>query len=162
MGRFHVGIRDNQNPNAGGALDVIDCTALFIEQERRDIHRHHGSDLAGALLSSFLLQQPEYGQCQGFGVTNCALAGTARADYGTDFSQTGAQSLSGHLQQPESGDAAYLNPGTVDFQCIPYAIFHCPLVLVGAHVNEVNDHQTTHVPKSQLSGNLVSGFQIGL
>src|SRR5690606_1488190 len=78
------------------------------------------------------------------------------------LTQGWTQTLARHLQQAEAGDPAYLNPGAVGFQAFADTLFHCPLVLGRGHVDEVDDDQATDITQTQLAGNFLGGFEVGL
>src|SRR5690606_24768612 len=59
-------------------------------------------------------------------------------------------------------DPAYLNPGAVGFQAFADTLFHGTLVLGRGHVDEVDDDQAADVAQTQLAGNFLGGFEVGL
>ncbi len=53
-------------------------------------------------------------------------------------------------------------PRTVKFHGIPQAFFDFALVLAGQHVDKVDHHQAAQVAQTQLTGNFVRRFEIGV
>ncbi len=162
VGRFQVGVGDDQHADLVVGLDLAQYLALLVEQEGAHGDRHLGLDLAGALLHHLLLDQAEDAQGQGFHVADMAQAVTARADDAGGLAEAGAQPLAGQLQQAEAGDAAQLDARAVRLQGFAHAVFHLALVARRAHVDEVHHDQAADVAQTQLAGDLVRRLQVGL
>src|SRR5690606_24047988 len=158
----HVRGRQNQQANLGARVDLGQYIPLLVEQEGADGNRYVGTHFGGAILQRLFLDQTQYRQGQRFNVTDGAPAITARADDAAGLAQRRAQTLTGHLQQTETGNAAYLHPGAVGFQTFADTLFHGTLVLGGRHVDEVDDDQAADVTQAQLTGDFLGGFEVGL
>ena len=91
-----------------------------------------------------------------------AGTGTARAGDVRGFSQGWTQTLARQLQQAKPADFAGLNAGTVVMQGVTQTVFDFALIPGTFHVDEVDDDQTTEVAQTQLAGDFVSCFQVGL
>src|SRR5690606_16294369 len=162
MRGIHVRGRQNQQANLGARFDLGQYIPLLVEQEGADGNRYVGTHFGGAILQRLFLDQTQYRQGQRFNVTDGAPAITARADDAAGLAQRRAQTLTGHLQQTETGNAAYLHPGAVGFQTFADTLFHGTLVLGGRHVDEVDDDQAADVTQAQLTGDFLGGFEVGL
>ncbi len=147
---------------AGALLDLIHVAALLVQEVSGDVERYQGANHRTALFQRFFLHDPEDGQRQGTGVADASLAAAARAHLGGELLERRAQALAGHLQQPEPGNAAHLDPGPVGIQGFPHLGLHGALVLGAGHVDEVDDDEPTHVPQPELAGNLLGRFQVGV
>src|SRR5690606_17199155 len=101
-------------------------------------------------------------QGQVLDVADSAAAVTARADDAARLTQGGTQTLARHLQQAEAGDPVYLNACAVGCQAFTDTPFHGTLVLVLGQVYEVDDDQATDITQTQLAGNFLGGFEVGL
>ncbi len=74
----------------------------------------------------------------------------------------GTQTLTRHLQQTETGDPAELDAGSVLMHGLTQTVFHFALMANRRHIDEVDNNQTTQVTQTQLTGNLIGRFQVGL
>ena len=159
---IQVGVRQDVDAGAGTQLDLGDGVALLVEQEGGNLEGHAGADFGGAVLEGFFLDQAQDGQRQGFHVADDALAVATRADDAAGFAQRRTQALTGHFQQAEARDAADLHTGAVGFQGFANLVFHGALVLRRGHVDEVDDDQAADVAQTQLAGDFLGRFQVGL
>src|SRR5690554_899343 len=158
----HVRVRQHQDADFGAGLHLGQGFALLVEQEGSNGYGNVGADLGGTILQCLFFDQTQYRQGQGLDVADGAAAVTARADNTAGLTQGGTQTLARHLQQAEAGDPAYLNPGAVGFQAFADTLFHGTLVLGRGHVDEVDDDQAADVAQTQLAGNFLGGFEVGL
>src|SRR5690606_21599042 len=158
----HVRVRQYQDTDFGAGLHLGQGFALLVEQEGGNGHGNVRANFGGPILQRFLFDQAQYRQGQGLNVADGAAAVTARADNSAGLAQGRTQALARHLQQAEAGDPAYLNPGAVGFQAFTDTLFHGTLVLGRGHVDEVDDDQTADVTQTQLAGNFLGGFEVGL
>ena len=162
MGRLHHRVGQHHHAHLGELLDFRDRGPLLVQQVSRNGNRHHRAHFGGAILDGFFLQQAQDGERQGLGVPDRSLAAAAGADNRAGLAERGAQPLAGHLEKPEAGDAAQLDPCPVHIQRIAHAVLDGPLVACGHHVDEVDDDESADVPQAQLPGNFVGGFEVGL
>ena len=136
--------------------------ALFVEQEGGHVHRQLHGDPLGVLLHGLFFQQAQDGQPHGLHAADDADAMAARADDLGGLLNGGTQPLAGHFQQAEAGDAADLYPGAVGLDRFAQGVFHLALVLVGVHVDEVDDDQPAQIAQAQLTGDFSGRFHVGV
>ena len=67
-----------------------------------------------------------------------------------------------HFEQTKARQAADLDARAIHLHGIAQALFDIALVLGGLHVDEVDDHQSTDVTDTQLPGDFVGRFQVGV
>ena len=91
-----------------------------------------------------------------------ATAGTLLAGLREDLKQTGAQTLTGHLNQTQRSHLSHLVLGTVTAQALNQATQNQVTVRLKHHVNEVNDDNAADITQTQLTDNLLSRFQVVL
>ncbi len=91
-----------------------------------------------------------------------AHAAAARAIDARRLADRRTQALTGQLEQAEARDAADLDAGTILLHGIAQAIFDRALILLRLHVDEVDDDQTAQVAQSQLTGDFVRRFEVGV
>ena len=159
---FHLRIGDDHQRHIVALLDFAQGAALFVEQEVGDLVRCLHQHLAGVVLHRLFFQQAQDRQRKGFDRAHAAMAFAARADDLTGLAQARTQPLTAHFQQAETRNAADLHPRAVIFERLGEAVFHFALVLVGAHVDEVDHHQTAQVAQAHLAGHFLGGFEVGV
>ncbi|CDF96756.1 hypothetical protein BN844_2337 [Pseudomonas sp. SHC52] len=160
--RLEVIVRQDHDACAGAQFDLGDRVAFFVEQERRHRNRHLGADFSGAVFQGFFFDQAQDRQGQRLDVTDDAGAVAAWADDAAAFAQGRTQALTGHFQQAEARDATDLYTGAVGFQALTDLFFHGALVLGRGHVDEVDDDQAADVAQTQLTGDFLGRFKVGL
>ncbi len=160
--RFELIVRQNDDTRTSAQFDLGDRVALLVEQERGDRDRHLSTYFCSTVFKGFFFDQAQDGQRQRFDVTDDAGAVAARADDAAAFTQRWAQALTGHFQQTEARDATDLNTGTVGFEAFADFFFHGALVLGRRHVDEVDHDQAADVTQTQLTGDFLSRFKVGL
>jgi hypothetical protein len=77
------------------------------------------------------------------------------------LAQGRTQPLSRHFQQPKSRDSSDLDPGPIGPHGVPQPVFDLALILLWAHVNEINDQQAAEIAKPALASDFISRFKIG-
>ncbi len=137
------------------------CT-FFVQQVRRNWHRHNRVNLFGVLFQRFFFNQTQDGEGQRFVITHGTGAGAARADVMAGLTQRRAQTLAGHLQQAKARDMANLDTRAILTHRFAQAVFNRALVANRRHVNEVDNNQTAQVAQAELAGDFISGFQVGV
>ena len=162
MRGIHVRVRQYQQADLGAGFGLGQHIALLVEQEGGDGYRNVGAHFCGAILQRFFFDQAQHRERQGFNVADGAAAVTAGADDAAGLTQGRAQALTGHFQQAETGDAADLDAGAVGFEAFAYPFFHGALVLGRGHIDEVDDDQATDIAQTQLAGDFLGCFQVGL
>ena len=95
-------------------------------------------------------------------VNHQATAGTLLTGLREDLKQTGAQTLTGHLNQTQRSHLSHLVLGTVTAQALNQATQNQVTVRLKHHVNEVNDDNAADIAQTQLTDNLLSSFQVVL
>ncbi len=160
--RFQLIVRQNDDAGTGAQFDLGDRVAFFVEQEGRDRDRHLSAHFGSAVFQGFFFDQAQDGQRQRFNITDDAGAVAARADDAAAFAQRWTQALTGHFQQAEARNTTDLHAGTVGFQAFADFLFHGALVLGRRHVDEVDDDQAADVTQTQLTGDFLSRFKVGL
>ncbi len=159
---FQLVVRQDDDARTGAQFDLGDRVAFLVEQERSDRDRHLSAHFCSAVFQGFFFDQAQNGQRQRFNITDDASAVAARADNAAAFAQRWTQALTGHFQQTEARNATDLNAGAVGFQAFADFFFHGALVLGRCHVDEVDDDQAADVAQTQLTGDFLSRFKVGL
>ncbi len=101
-------------------------------------------------------------QRQRFHAAHAAVAVATRAHDLAGFTQARTQALAAHFHQAKARDAAQLHARTVVLERVLQAVLDFTLVLVGGHVDEIDDHQAAQVAQAQLAGHFLGRFQVGL
>ncbi len=162
LGSLDVRVRHNDQFRCALALERAQPFALFIEQERRDVHRQLRDDLGGMFLAQLLANQAQHRQCHRLDAADAADPDAARADDVARFPERGPQTLAGHLEQAEARELADLDAGPVHLHRIAQPILDFALILARLHVDEVDDDQAADVPDPQLTGDFVGSLEIGV
>ncbi len=162
MRRFQIGIGHDDDGDAVRGFDAGNLRPLFVEQIGCHLDRQLGDQTSCVLFERFFLHQAQNGQRKGFGTADGALTRAARADHLAGLFQRGTQALTGHFQQTKARNATDLHARTVHFQRFAKAVFHLALVLGRRHVDEIDDDQPPQIAQTQLTGNLVRCFQVGI
>ena len=123
---------------------------------------HPERDFGGAAADTFFLKRPQGHQGGGLGRTNGAGARAMRADLGRRLDKAWPQSLTRKLQQPERAHATELDPGPIILHRVLQTTLDRAPIARFFHVDEVDDDQSGKVAQSQLAGNFIGGFKIGL
>ena len=161
--RFHLIVRHDDAAYAAlTGFDSADGGTFFVQQVRGNRHRHNGVHFLGVLFQRFFFNQTQNGERQGFVVTDGTCTATARADVMARFTQRRAQTLAGHLQQAEAGDVANLDTCTILTYRFTQTVFNRALVANRGHVDKVDNDQAAEVAQTQLTGNLICRFEVGV
>ena len=72
------------------------------------------------------------------------------------------QTLARHFQQAEARNAADLDAGAVDIGGIHQTLLDVFAVTCHTHINEINNNQAAQIAQTQLAGNFIGRFEIGL
>ncbi len=155
-------VGDDHDRRLVALLDLAQGTALLVQQVIGDLHRGLDQHLPGVLLHRMLFGDADDRQRQRLDAAHAAVAVAARADDLAGFTQARAQALAAHFQQAEARDAADLDARAVVLQRVGQAVLDLTLVLVGGHVDEIDDHQAAQVAQAQLAGHFLGRFQVGL
>ena len=78
------------------------------------------------------------------------------------FGNRRTQTLTRQLQQTKAGNTADLNTCAILLHCVAQTIFHSTLILGRFHVDEVDDNQAADVTQTQLPGDFIRRFKIGV
>ncbi len=163
MRRLHFVVwHDNNAHIALTGFDSAHCGTFFVQQIGGDRYRNNGVDFFGILFQRFFFDQTQNRERQRFVITHGAGAGAARADVVTGLAQRRAQALTGHLQQAEARNMADLNARPVLTDGFAQTILHGALVANRGHIDEVDNDQAAEVAQTQLAGNFVSRFEVGI
>ena len=152
----------NDDAHFQPGFDLFDGMALFIQQESRTLDRQMGDHFFRAFLHGFFFENAQHRKRYRFHVAYRALAFTARARQLRGIAQRRTHPLSGHFQQAETRDTTGLNAGSIDFKRITQMVFHRALIFIGQHVNEVDDKQAAQIAQSELAGDFIGRFQVGI
>ncbi len=155
-------VRNDVDTHIIALFQVGDGGALFVEQIGGNIDRDLGMHLLGVVLHGLFFDETQDGQGEGFVVTDDPLTLATGADMAAGLVEGGAQTLTGHFQQAEAGDAPQLDARTVLMHGFTQAVFHLALMANRGHVDEVDDDQATDVTQTQLAGDFLGRFQVGL
>ncbi|SLY42032.1 Uncharacterised protein [Klebsiella quasivariicola] len=135
---------------------------FFVQQIRGDRHWHDGMNFFGVFFQRFFFNQTQNRERQRLVVTHGTGTGAARADVMAGLAQRWAQALTGHLQQTKTGDMADLNARAVLANGFTQTVFHRTLMANRRHIDEVDNDQAAEVAQTQLAGNLISRFKVGI
>jgi hypothetical protein len=78
------------------------------------------------------------------------------------LTQRRAQALTGHLQQAKARNMADLNTRTVLTDGFAQTVFYRTLVANRRHIDEVDNDQAAEVAQTQLAGNFIGCFKVGV
>ncbi len=78
------------------------------------------------------------------------------------FAQRRAQALTRHFEQAEAGNMANLNTRPVLTHRFTQTVFYRALVTYRRHIDKVDNDQAAQVAQTQLAGNLIGRFQVGI
>ena len=163
MRRLHLVVwHDNDADIALTGFDCAHCGTFFVQQIRGDRYRNDGVDFFGVLFQRLFFNQTQNRERQRFVITHGTGAGAARADVMAGFAQRRAQALARHLQQAEARNMANLNARAVLTNGFTQTVFHRTLVANRGHIDKVDNDQAAEVAQTQLAGNLVSRFKVGI
>src|SRR5262249_39128539 len=143
-------------------LQVIKMGAFVIEHIERDLGAGTADDIVrSAALERFLDHAQEL---QGHRRYGTYMAGTAamRTFVGRAFQHAGADTLARHFQKAEVRDTADLDAGAIVLQAILKPPLDRPVVALFIHIDEIDDDQPSEVAQTQLAGDLLGGFEVGL
>ena len=155
-------VGDDHDRRVMALFDLAQGAALFIEQVVGDLDRGLDQHLPGVLLHRMLFSHADDRQRQRLDAAHAAMAVATRAHDLAGFAQARAQALAAHFHQAKARDAAQLHARTVVLERVLQAVFNFALVLVGGHVDEIDDHQAAQVAQAQLAGHFFGRFQVGL
>ncbi len=78
------------------------------------------------------------------------------------LAQGRAEALAGHLQQAKTRNMADLNARTVLTNCITQTVFNRTLVANRGHIDKVDNNQAAEVAQTELTGNFIGRFKVGV
>ena len=162
MGVVELVRRQDEDARTETGLDLAQLVTLFVEQKGRGLDRQVRVYRLRVLLECLLLEDPQETQGRGGNAPDTAGAFATRAGNIVGITDGRTQTLSGHLEQPETGDAPDLHAGAVGLQRVVQPVLDEPLVLRRGHVDQIDDDQAAEVADAQLAGHLVHGLEIGL
>ena len=81
---------------------------------------------------------------------------------GGRFEHAGAQTLAAHFHQAEAGDTTDLDTGTVVLERFFHRFFDLAGVRMMLLIDEIDDHQTSHVAQTQLASDFARCLEIGV
>jgi hypothetical protein len=122
--------------------------ALVIQNEGRHSHRQLDNQLGDTVFGGFFFNQAQYRQAQRLHTTHMAKTGATRADFLVRLAQSRTQALTRHFQQTKTRNTTNLNPGTIGFQVFTQAVFNITLVTAWAHIDKVDNDQTTQIAQT--------------
>ena len=143
-------------------LDQRQMFSLLVEQEVDDADRRFQQHLLGPLARAFFFKGTQHLQRQAVIGPDQAGAVTMGAGLGGRFQHPRTQALPRHFQQAKARDAADLNAGAVGFQLVLDLFLNREVVATLFHVDEVDHDQARKVAQTQLAGNLLGRFHVGL
>ena len=155
-------VRDDDELGSALILERAQPVALLVHEVGGDGDGNLGHDARGAVLAQFLADQAQHRERHRLDAADAADAYAARTDDVAGFPERGPQALSRHLEQAEARQAADLDARTIHFHGVAQAVLDLALILRGLHVDEVDDDQATDVTDTQLPGDLIGGFQVGI
>jgi hypothetical protein len=79
-----------------------------------------------------------------------------------DSPSDGRRRWRGHLQQAEARQASDLDARAIHLHRVAQPVFHVALVLRRLHVDEVDDDEAADVADTELTGDFVRGFEVGV
>ena len=85
IGRFQIDVWDQRDCDPMARFELLNVVALFIQQERRHVHRYLGMHGGGAFFHRFFLQNAQDVQRGGFRAANMAGAMATRTRFVTGF-----------------------------------------------------------------------------
>ena len=98
----------------------------------------------------------------GFGGLDRTAPAAAGAGLAQDVLQRLAGALAGHLHQTERGDLGDMGACVIPRQRLLQRTQHLTLVLLFAHVDEVDDDDAAEIAQSELAADRLGRFQVGL
>src|SRR5690349_17494014 len=160
--RLDVRVRHDHAIDRALVFDGAQPFALFVHEVGGYLDRNLGNDLCSLVLARFFTDQAKDGERHGLDRPDAADAGATRAREVTGITQRRAQTLARHLEQAETREASDLDAGAIHLHRVAQAVFHVALVLRRLHVDEVDDDQAADVADTELTGDLVRGFEVGV
>ena len=160
---FHLIVRHDDNAHV--ALTGFDSAyrrTFFVQQIGRDWHRNNRVNFLGVLLQRFFFNQTQNGERQGFVIAHGAGAATARADVMAGFAERRAQALTRHFEQAKARNMADLDARAILTYGFAQAVFYRALVAYRGHIDKVDNDKTAEVAQTQLAGNLIGCFKVGV
>ena len=131
----------------------MDVLALFVEQERGDIHRNLGvhAPVVSFIASSWMMRK----MCNADeAVSRIWPTPWQRGQGQLDSDSAGCRRWR-ELHQTETRNFSGLHARAVVAERIAQAVFHFALILARFHVDEVDDHQAAQVAQTQLAGDFI-------
>ena len=162
MRRLERRVRDEHNLHVVARLQVLHPVALLVEEERGHFDRQLRDNLRGALLARLLADNAQDRKRQRLDAADRADAGAARAGQVAGFTQRRPQALPRHLEQAETRDLADLDTRAVLADGLAQPVFHVTLMLLRAHVDEVDNDQATQVSNTELAGDFIRRLEVGI
>ena len=143
-------------------LNGLDPVPLFVEHVVAHFNRQLGNHPGGALLARFLTDYAKHGQGKRLHASHMPDAIAAAAYELRRLFERRSQPLPRHLKKPEFRDPADLDAGPVPFDHLPQPAFHLPLMLVGAHVDEIDHDQAAQIADPELARDFLGGLEVGV
>ena len=153
-------VRHHQHVDTLFEFDFGDLLALFVQQERGDIHWHLAQHRSRAVFQRFFLNNAQNLQCAGLGIADMTGTAAAWARDGRAFRQRWFQALAAHFHQAKLADRAELDAGAVLTQGVAQAVFNVATVAAFVHVDKVDHDQTAQITQAHLAGYLFGRFQV--
>src|SRR5262245_62141496 len=85
-----------------------------------------------------------------------------RAFVSRALTPAGAATLARHFQEAEVRDAADLDARAIILEAILEPALDRPVIAFFIHIDEIDDDQSGEIAQTQLAGNLLGGFEVGL
>ena len=159
---IHARHGQEQHTDSRASFDGGDIHALFVQQIGCDGDRQLRLHARGLFLHGLFFDQAKYRQGRGVDGANLTLAFAAGAFALGVVDQGRAQTLTRHLQQTKSRDLADLDAGAVVAHGATQSVLNFALILVGPHVDEVDNDQAAKVTQLELAGDLIGCFEVGV
>src|SRR5690606_34455137 len=158
--RLECRIRNEYHLGVVAALQALDPVALFVQQVGSHLDRQLRDNLRCSFLARFFANDPQGRKCQGFDTANISDAGASRAGHVARLAKGWPQALPRHFQKAEAGDLPCLHPGPIPAHGVTQPVLDLTLVLLRAHVDEIDHDEAAKVAKSQLAPDLIRCLQV--
>ncbi len=148
---IQMDVRNERNVDLQPRLERMDVIALFVQQERGDVHRNLRVDCGAVFLHRLLLDDAQDVEGGRFDRADEPDAAAARTRLVRGLAERRPQSLPRQFHETEAGDLAHLHPGAVVPQGIAEPVFNLALIARVFHVDEIDDDQAAQVTQPQLT-----------
>ena len=156
------GISIDHDGDAEALLERAQMGALVVEQIERDLRPGAHGQIMGCSFEQHFLERTQELERHRRYRAHVASAATVWAFVRRALKHTRADALTRHFKQPEMRDVSDLDARAVVPQAFLQPPFDRAVVALLVHVDEVDDDQPGEIAQTQLPGDLLGGFEIGL